>query len=217
MRYLTTTLIFFLFLGCNARRQDGYNSRSSSIGNQKIEVTHTIEIVRLKDYVYNPGIAIRTKIKNKTGKDIFFYRPQTQTWYDYNGKNVQYTFETSMDRPLGVIPEDYQPWYDTINNPAFDLANEMIRKRPELRGRSDLQRFIFAANVFFLKNGDEKEMIDGITSIQHTLPVECKIVTSYLRPIKDGNKILDTPPTHYMGYEFWDEPIFSDTTLLNIR
>lgn len=213
---LLIPVTLLLFFGCNPKRQIGQDETKNE-SSEKIGIEHTIEIVRLKDYVYNPGIAIRTKVKNKTGKDIFFYRPQTQAWYNYNGKNVIFRAETSMDRSLGVIPQDYDPWNDTTDNPAFDLANEMIRMTPALRDHKDLQRFIFTANVFFLKNGEEKEMIDGITSIQHTLPVNCKIVTSSIRTVDDGNKILETPPSNYQGYEFWTEPIYSDTVFLRIR
>lgn len=215
MRHLTTTLVVLVSLGCNSQQGESI-SASNNFGNQKIAVRHIVEIVRLKDPMYNPGIAIRTRIKNNTGRNVFFYVPQTQVWYDDNGRKTLYTEEIPARTP-GVIPEDYQPWHDTIDNPAFDLANEMIKKRPELRDHNDVQRFIFAANVTFLKDQEEKEIIDEITLIQQNLPGQCKIVTSYLRPARDRDKILDAPPAQYNGYEFWNEPIVSDTTLLNIR
>jgi hypothetical protein len=215
MKLLLVPLAFCLIVGCNNERQMGQNKTRKDL--EEIVVKHTIEIVKLNDYVYNPGIAIRTMVKNQTGRDIFFYRPQTQAWYNYNGRKVLHSDEAPMDWSLGVIPQDYNPWNDTINNPAFDLANEMIKKKPELRDHNDLQRFIFSASVFFLKDGEEKEIIEGITSIQHTLPVNCKIVTSSMRTVKDGNKILEAPPSTYRGYEFWTEPIYSDTVFLTIR
>ena len=210
MRLLLIPITIMGLLSCSTDRQIHQDERRCG-PDHKIEVKLMIELVMLKHHVYNSGIAIRTTLKNRTGKDIFFYQPEMQAYSD-NGR-----LQLMPDLTPGVVPEKYRFTRDTVNNPAFELANEMIRKKPSLRDPNDLQRFIFTANVLFLKNGEEKEIIRGITGIQNFSPENFKIVTSSLMSVQDGNKILDAPPAHYQGYEFWTEPIYSDTLFLSIR
>lgn len=180
-----------------------------------IDVTLSLEVVKWTNQYYPVALLMKAKVKNTTRNDYFFYAPDLQSWYSYKNKRVVTTgpsltdfsfFDTSKNRAV-----------DTIGNLHFALADFILQDASRSKKSSDdIQRFIFAANILFLKAGEETELTRGITDLQN-VGGKCKLVASSRDTVQKKAFILGHPPSEFKGYRFWKGRLLSDTLYLTLK
>lgn len=194
-------------MGCNSQKDQRL----------PLKIIPVLEVIDLTKESTCFWLLFKVTIRNNSSEKIFFPVPELQAWQVVNDSLIVASVHVPIDIRLRVYPQDYfENLDDEIKNKAYSLADYILSKQRQPRGRPDIQRKIFGWNIIFLDPQKETQVIKGVTFLRQ-LGKHFKLVASTHRPIDDFDKILGEIPSTFNGYRYERQPLLSDTLNLEFQ